>query len=377
MRLPAAVAALSLLGAGLLTGCGLDAGDLPLPGVTVPGESFLLDAEFDDTLNLATGAKVKVNGIDVGKVKEVKADGFHAIAVLRVQENAAIRRGATARLRYNTPLGELFVDIRSPEQGTLLGAGDTMVPPETSTAPTVEDALASASLLINGGGLEQLQTITREFQTAVRKRGPTIRQLLDRTTDFLVEANATTADIDRALTALAGASKALNARRDIVNRAVREITPAAKALRENTDEVVVLLQELVKLGKQANTLVGASRADLLRTIRELGPVLAAFYSLRGQFGSGLRALQKAGNALGTVISGDWLPAIVSADLGQSVLGPTDSGGGGAGGGGGVQLPGLPPIQLPTIPGLPPIALPPIGILGRAPADTGATSGVGR
>src|SRR5690242_10491361 len=106
MRTRALIAVGSIVGATLLTGCGPDARDLPLPGTTVPGDSFLISAEFQDALNLAIGAKVKVNGIDVGRVKDVTNSGFHAIATLRVKATANIHEGATARLRYNTPLGE-------------------------------------------------------------------------------------------------------------------------------------------------------------------------------------------------------------------------------------------------------------------------------
>lgn len=381
VRLPASVAALSLSGALLLTACGPDAGDLPLPGTTVPGKSMLIEAEFNDALNLATGAKVKVNGIDVGRVKIVKADGFHAIAELRVQEDANIHEGSTARLRYNTPLGELFVDIQSPKTGETLKDGDTMKPPLTSTAPTVEDALASASMLINGGGLEQLKTITEEFQKAVGTRGPTLRQLLDRSSTFLAQANSTTADIDRLLTALNGASKVLNQRQDIINRAVREITPAAKVLRENTDEIVALLKQTVRVGQKAKTLVGATRKDLLATIQEFGPVLDAFYSLRGRFNYGLKQLIAGSKLLSGTISGDFVGTAIIAEIEESQLGllsttsnkQGDKLGGGDKGGTTIKLPLLPGVTLPPIPGL---TLPPLlpGLLGRT--STGQ-SGAGR
>jgi phospholipid/cholesterol/gamma-HCH transport system substrate-binding protein len=363
MRKIALLAAGSLLGAGLLTGCGPDARDLPLPGTTVPGKSFIINAEFEDALNLAIGAKVKVNGIDVGRVKDVTNKGFHAIAFLRVKQDANIHEGATARLRYNTPLGELFVDIRSPKTGTLLKDGDSMVPPVTSTAPTVEDALASASLLINGGGLEQLQTITQEFQKAVGQRGPTIRQLLERTDNFLTEANATTGDIDRALTALASASTVLNQRQDIINRAVQEITPAARVIRENTDQVVALLQEAVKLARKANGLVGASRTQLLSTIRELGPVLDEFYSLRGRFRSGLNDLANLADLFAHVIPGDFGPVEGFVNLGKTKLvartttsGGTTKSSSTTANAGVLQGLGLPPnllqsLGLPALPGL--------------------------
>lgn len=361
MKTRASIAAFAVLATGALAGCTTSAADLPLPGTTVPGESFQLKAEFQDALNLAIGAKVKVNGIDVGKVKSVETENFQAVVIMNVQEDANIHEGATARLRYTTPLGELFVDIQSPKEGRVYGEGDSIVPPEATTAPTVEDALASASLLINGGGIEQLKTITDEFQTAVGSRGATIRRVLDRTTTFLQQANATTDDIDGALRALAGASVALNARQDVINRAVQEITPAAKVLRENTAEVTELLQQIVQLGRSANGLVRASREDLLQTIRQLGPVLDAFYSLRDNFGNGLRILSNASNVLAKTIPSDHAPVIVSGDLGKAdfgdILGRAGTTSKTSGGGTGTSLPG---ITLPPLPALDGLDLPLLG-----------------
>ncbi len=145
-----------------------------------------------------------------------------------VKTDAELREGATARLRYTTPLGELFVDITNPAKGTALEDGDTLALADTSTAPTVEDALAQASLLVNGGGLEQLQTVTEELNTAIGGREDTVRTLLGQAETFLTEANATTADIDRALQALSSVSKTLRGREEVINRAVREIRPAAQ-----------------------------------------------------------------------------------------------------------------------------------------------------
>lgn len=372
MKTRAIVASLSLVSAVALSSCSTDATDLPLPGTTVNGESIEIQAEFEDALNLAIGAKVKVNGIDVGKVRLVETEDFHAVATLRVLADSHIKKNSTARLRYNTPLGELFVDIRSPKQGEDFQDGERMVPPQSTTAPTVEDALASASLLINGGGIEQLQTITDEFQKAVGDRGPTIRELLDRTTTFLQQANGTTSSIDAALRALNGASQTLAARQDVINRAVREIAPAAKVLRENTAEVVALLQQLVKLGRSANGLVQASRTDLLQTIRQLGPILDSFYSLRSRFGNGLRLLAKTSGVLQQYIPGDWGPTTVSAELEKTALGTGtgQSGGGSKSGGttgstdGSLSLPGIEIPPLPIIGGLLP------GLLGRTSVAAG-------
>lgn len=199
-------------------GCSTTMRDLPLPGTGVEGDTIELSAEFDEALNLAEGAPVKVDGVDSGRVTGITVEDFTARVTMDVQVEAEVREGATARLRYTTPLGELFVDVDNPDQGAPLEDQDELGLDVTETAPTVEDALAQASLLINGGGLEQLRIITDELNTAIGGNEGSIRGLLQRAETFLTEANATTASIDAVLTALDDLSGTLSAREDSSTR---------------------------------------------------------------------------------------------------------------------------------------------------------------
>lgn len=289
-----------------LSGCSTTMRDLPVPGTGVSGDTIEVTAEFAEALNLAHGAPVKVNGVDMGKVEEITVDDFTAQATLTLKADAGLRDGAQARLRYTTPLGELFVDVTNPATGKELGDGARLELEDTETAPTVEDALAQASLLINGGGLAQLQTVTEELNTALNGNEGDYRALLDRATVFLTEANATTRSIDGVLTSLSSLSKTLSSREDTINRAVKEIRPAAKVLRERTPQLTELLAEVERFSGAANSTVNATRDQLLTLLKEIEPVLAEFAKNRGTFDDSLRAVIRAASAADEVIATDYL-----------------------------------------------------------------------
>ena len=198
-----ALAAAAISAALVVTSaCSTTMRDLPIPGTGVSGDTIEIEAKFNDALNLAEGAPVKVNGVDSGKVSSITIDDYTAVVTLEVRTDAELHEGATARLRYTTPLGELFVDVTNPVKGDELEDGAKLGLDSTETAPTVEDALAQASLLINGGGLGQLQTITEELNAALGGNEDDMRLLLEQASTFLTQASATTSSIDAVLTSL-------------------------------------------------------------------------------------------------------------------------------------------------------------------------------
>jgi phospholipid/cholesterol/gamma-HCH transport system substrate-binding protein len=363
-------AAAGLTGLVLVAGCGPTMRDLPLPGTGVSGHTITVKVRFDEALNLAQGAAVKINGVDSGKVQSVSTQDFKAVAVLKVKSSAQMRGDATARLRYTTPLGELFVDVSNPATGPLLTDGQTLDPANASTAPTVEDALASASLLVNGGGLNQLQTVTEELNKAIGGREGTVRQLLDRSNTFLAQANATTGDIDRTLSALAGLSKVLDANRSTITAAMHDIRPAAKVLRQDTPGLTALLAKLVQFSDAANNVVGHTRAQTLQLVRQINPVLQEFLDVSADLGPSFSDLVHVGELLNRVVPGDYANMRLELDFDKTklpnLLGP---GGGGSTGAGGGLLGGL-------LSGLGGATKGGATSSGPTKGGTGATSGLG-
>ncbi len=338
-QLTAVVAAAT--GFALLAGCGPTMRDMPLPGSGVGGETVTIKVGFDEALNLAEGATVRVNGVDSGRVQSVSTKDFKALAVLKVKTDAKMRSAATARLRYTTPLGELFVDVSNPASGEEIKDGQTLDPKNASTAPTVEDALASASLLVNGGGLNQLQTVTDELNEAIGGREGAVRELLDRSNTFLNEVNATTGDIDRALTALAAVSRILKDNEATIDAAMTDIRPAAKVLRENTPELTTLLAKLVEFSDAANNVVGKTRDETLQLVRQVSPVLQEFLDVSADLGPSFLDLVNVSELLNTIVPGDYANMRLELQLDKTVfpdlLGP---GGGGSTGAPGGLLGGL-------------------------------------
>ncbi len=288
-RLTVRTTGLALL-AVLVAGCSTSAQDLPLPGSRVSGSTYRVGAVFDDALNLAEGAPVKVDGVTVGRVRDVVAANFTARVNLDLRTSTVLHDGATARLRSTTPLGELFVQIDDVASGSRLRDGAKLGADRTSAAPTIEDTMTSASLVINGGGLGQLQTIVRESNLALGGREDTARDVLGRMARTAKALNDSSDDIDTALDALADVSATLDKQRATTNAALRDVAPAARVLRQNTDELVALLRSVDRFGAVTTDVVDATRDDLLSTLKAMGPVFDELNALEDELGPGIDTL---------------------------------------------------------------------------------------
>ncbi|RYJ01319.1 MAG: MCE family protein, partial [Actinomycetales bacterium] len=356
------------LAVGSLAGCSTSAQDLPLPGSRVQGDAYRLTAEFTDALNLADGAAVKMNGVPIGRVRSITVKDFTARVQMDIERARRLPVGSTARLRSTTPLGELFVQVDAPDESSTTSAalsdGDVLGRDRTSVAPTIEDTMSAASMLVNGGGLGQIETIVEEANAVLGGREGTARDALRRLAATAKSLNDSDDDISAALDALARVSKVLDRRKDVVVAALRDVRPAAKVLRENTDELAALLKGIDSLGTTVVDVVERSGDDLRSMLSQTGPIFEELNTVEKELRPGLQTVIGFAKLIDEAVPAEYLntylyfqtevsigvpnlpllgdpglPRIDTPDLTPDA--PGDDGGG---------LTGLPSLELPDLTG---------------------------
>lgn len=103
--------------------------DLPLPGGADLGpHPYTITADMKDVLSLVPRSAVKVNDVAVGRVTDIRlaGDGSWAARVtLRINGDVELPAGTSARLEQSSLLGEKYVQLVAPRNGTgSLRAGD-------------------------------------------------------------------------------------------------------------------------------------------------------------------------------------------------------------------------------------------------------------
>lgn len=264
----------------LLAGCATGLESLPLPAPGQAGDRITLTAVFANALNLPAKAKVKLNGADIGDVESIRAQDFTARVTMRIGANVPLHAGATAELRSATPLGDVFVAIRpDPRQAPdapLLRDGDTIALNSTSAAATIEEALSSATLLVNGGAIRRLVSIVNGAGSAVGGRGEKVAALLQHSNTLISRLNARSAQIDGALRSTTDLAAALSARQDTLNEAIAAAGPGISTIRDNTAQLADLADAVARVTRQLNRLPSLRGTDTRSLTADLNRLSALF-----------------------------------------------------------------------------------------------------
>lgn len=271
-------AAAAALSAGLLAGCsstGLQGMDLP-GGPDLGDDPYTVTAEFTDVLGLADHAAVKVDGVTVGEVVGIERQGWHAAVELRLPDDIALSPATRARIQQSSLLGEKFVALRDSGQGgDPLGDGDRITLARTSRGAEVEEVLGAASMLFNGGGLDQVQTISRELHAALDSDQVDTRRFLRELTTFVTTLDRQRGRIVRIMSDLSRLAAVVNDSEDVVERALEDIAPALQVLEQQREPLVRMLRSLSRFGAVASRTIRESGEDLVADLEALRPITRA------------------------------------------------------------------------------------------------------
>ena len=196
--------AAALAGAAALSGCSFRGVDsIPLPGgPDVGSDPLTVKVEFANVLDLVPQSVVKVDDVNVGRVEEVELDGYAARVTVLLRDDVDLPDNAWAEIRQTSLLGEKFVSLRAPAEGAARGRledGDVIPLDRTGRNPEVEEVFGALSLVLNGGGIAQLRTISQEINAALEGREGTVKSVLSRIDTFMTRVDDGRAEIVEAI----------------------------------------------------------------------------------------------------------------------------------------------------------------------------------
>jgi phospholipid/cholesterol/gamma-HCH transport system substrate-binding protein len=272
------VFALAAASALILSGCNFTPYTLPLPGGADLGDHpYTVKAEFRDALDIVPQGGVRSSDVTVGRITHVqlKPGSWTALVTMQINGDTRLPDNTEATIRQTSLLGEKFVSLDPPAGGGYgrLSDGDVIGLDRSGRNPELEEVLSAAALLFNGGGLDKINTITRELSKLMDGRESNIRDLITNSTAFTQTLDQNKYAIIGALERIDRLAVSTNAQEDEIDLALRDIPPALEVLDDQRDDLVEMLKSLDRLGDVATAVIRKSKKDTITDLRLLRPVL--------------------------------------------------------------------------------------------------------
>jgi phospholipid/cholesterol/gamma-HCH transport system substrate-binding protein len=274
--IPAVLAVLAVVG---LAGCSKwqGANSLPLPGTQGHGPgAYTVQAQLPEVDNIQRNSRVRVGDVTVGNVTKIERQGWHALLTMSINGDVNLPANATATIGQTSLLGSLHIELAPPKDVPPEGKlhDGSLIPLSSSGAyPTTEQTLAAVSLLLNGGGIGQIQDITQALSVAFTGREDDLRSLITQLDKFVTYLNNQTGDIIAASDSLNNLSGQLADQKPVIDKALTTIPDALSVLKDQRQHLVDALDTLGKFSALAADSSIQTKDALVANLRNLGPVL--------------------------------------------------------------------------------------------------------
>ena len=272
------LAALAILFVAGTTGCqwrGLNS--LPLPGTAGGGPgSFTIQAQLPNVTSLQPNSRVRVGDVTVGNVTKVEMQGWHALLTMTLDGDVELPANATVKLGQTSLFGSLHIELAPPVDEPPNGKlhdGSLIPLSAASTYPSTEQTLAAISMVLNGGGVGQIQDITEALSTAFDGRADDLRSLINQLDEYVGHLDDQKNDILAAAESLNNLVGQIAAQKPVVDKALETIPDALKVLSDQRQTIADAVQKLGQFSALAADSITQTKDALVQELRDVAPVL--------------------------------------------------------------------------------------------------------
>ncbi len=253
-----------------------------LNSVTLPGTkgggpgSYTIQAQLPDVQNLERNSRVRVNDVTIGNVSNIEVQDWHALVTMTLDGNVDLPANATATLGQTSLLGSVHIELAPPKdtpgEGKLKD-GSLISLESVRSNPSTEQTLAALAMVLNGGGVGQIQDIVWTMSTALDGREEELRSLLEQSDTFVGYLNDQKDDIIAATDSLDKLVGQFADQKPIIDRALQTVPDALAVLRDERDNITEAADQGGKLSALLTDTVDKTKENLVKELADLGPVL--------------------------------------------------------------------------------------------------------
>ncbi|MER7111608.1 MCE family protein [Streptomyces sp. NPDC000229] len=225
-------------------------------------------------------ADVKLRGLLVGEVREVRADGEKATLdiALKPEHVSRIPVDVRARLLPKTLFGEKYVDLVAPPGSTArpIRAGDVISQDRTTVGMEVQQLMNDLLPLLRTVKPAELNATLSAFATALEGRGDRIGDNLVRVEDYLSRLNPHMPSIKENISRFADVAEVYGDAAPDLMKILRNTVTTSRTIVEKQDQLAALFTSTATMSRTADGFLDDNGERLITLGRVSRPTLALF-----------------------------------------------------------------------------------------------------
>jgi phospholipid/cholesterol/gamma-HCH transport system substrate-binding protein len=227
-------------------------------------------AYFSEAGGIKPASSVRVSGMGVGRVSDIRLDGTKVRVGFTVRKGIELGDRTEAAIKTETILGAKMLELTPRGEGRLAGP----IPLERTTSPyDLPDALGDLTTTISGLDTAQLSSALTTLAETFKETPPDLRPALQGVARFSETLNNRDAQLRSLLGNASKVSAVLGRRSQQIAGLVANSNALLAALLDERDSLDALMNNLTAVSHQVSGLVNDNRTQLKPALDKLNGVL--------------------------------------------------------------------------------------------------------
>lgn len=274
------------------------------------GETDTYTARFTSVAQLEEDDDVRISGVRVGQVEEMRiVDGNLAEVTFSVEQGRPLPADVTATIKYRNMVGQRYIELgRGENPSTEELAPDAVIPLErTMPALDLTDLFNGFKPLFRALSPEEVNTLSGEIIQVLQGEGATVESLLAHTASLTSTVAEKDQVIGEVITNLNSVLKTINAKGDQLATLISTVQQLTSGLAEDREPIGEAISGLGELTTATGGLLQAARPPLKESIAGLEDLAGNLAENEDVLDSFLDLLPRKFTEIGRTTSyGSWL-----------------------------------------------------------------------
>jgi phospholipid/cholesterol/gamma-HCH transport system substrate-binding protein len=255
-------------------------------------------AYFAEAGGIKTGSDVRVSGLGVGRISDIKLQGTKVLVDFTVRDGVDLGDRTEAAIKTETVLGTKYLELTPRGDGSLEGP----IPLERTKSPyDLTDALGDLTTTISGLDTSQLSAALTTLADTFKDTPPDLKLALQGVARFSDTLNARDAKLRDLLANANKVTAVLAKRSDQIAQLVANANALLVELLAQRNSVDALMGNLSAVSAQISGLVNDNRTQLKPAVDKLNGVLGILDNRKQELQRTLYLLRRYAMSFGEVL----------------------------------------------------------------------------